>query len=212
MTAPYTGNMAYGMTPLRGGGIGNTNRFRTRTLVPEAGRRGQRAGERQGAYDAALSDPTGTADLFGDYFQQAAEGYAAPQQRQFQNTVATNAANVAGRFGGNASTIEAGTIRNTADDFSRNLTEALARLAPQQVAAGQNYTSQLGEAAGQAGSEYDRSLQLIMDALGMQRQNEKDSKKGGLLGAAGGILGGVAGSFLGPAGTAFGAKLGTSII
>lgn len=205
-------NAGYGSTPLRGGGIGNTNRFRTQVLVPESQRRGQRAGERRDAYDQALDDPTGTADLFGDYFQRAAEGYAAPQQRVFQNTVASNAANVAGRFGGNASTIETGVIQSTADDFSRNLTEALARLAPQQVAAGQHYTDQLGGASENAGSEYDRSLQFLMDALHDQRKNEKDAKKGGILGAAGGILGGVAGSFLGPAGTAFGAKAATSII
>ena len=192
-----------------GGSLGDARRLQKRTLVPDARERRERSGRTNELYDAALADPGAVADQYGDYFRQAAEGYAAPQQREFQNTVGRTAANVAGRFGGNASSIELSAVNRAGDDFSRNLTEGLARLAPEQVAAGQRYTDQLGGAASEASSQYDRALMMLMEALRFRREGEK--KKGGLLGAVGGVLGGAAGSFLGPAGTAFGAEAGRRI-
>lgn len=197
------------LTGFSGGANNAERRFTTRTLAPDARDRRDRSGRLNELYDAALEDPTATADMYGDYFQQAAEGYAAPQQREFQNTVGRTAANVAGRFGGNASSIELSAVNRAGDDFSRNLTEGLARLAPEQVAAGQRYTDQLGGAAGEAGAQYDRSLMMLMEALQFRREGEK--RKSGLLGAVGGIAGGVAGSFLGPLGTAAGTQIGRRI-
>lgn len=179
---------------------GYVNRF----LLPQEQERTTRMGERQGAYDQALSDPTGTANLFRSYFDEAAQGIAAPAMRDFGNTLASVQGNTAARFGGNASSLEQKNVYNTSDLFSRNLSEALARLAPQAAGMGLQYTGMLGQAAGEASGERDRLSQLILSGIGQYGQPKP--KGGNLLGAlAGGVGGFLAG---GPGGAAAGAYQG----
>lgn len=190
-----------------GGSLGDAYRYGADTLAPDAQRRSNRSRKLNDQFDSALADPTGTADLFGSYFKKAAEGYAAPALRDFQTSVGNVAANTAGRFGGNASTIEQDAVRGASNDFSRNLTEGLARLAPEQVAAGRAYTGQVGQAAEGATGQYDDMLNRLLALLQFRRSGEKG--KSGLAGALGGIIGGVGGTLLGgPAGGAIGAQAG----
>lgn len=141
-----------------------------------------------GAADQALLDPTGTADRFGSYFQTAAQGIAAPALRDFANTLSNVQGSTAARFGGNASTEETRNGFNASDLFSRNLSEALARLAPQQAQMGLDYAGQLqGSAAGAAGEE-DRLRGDIIQLVGTQKPaKQKKSVLGTIAGTAAGI-------------------------
>jgi len=187
-TAPPPPGLPVGaVSGQKGGAMGNLNRLRIRTLAPEAERRRQRADSTATMYDQALSDPTGTADLFGKYFDQRAQALTAEATRNYGQQIGGVTANVASRFGGNASSYEQAAAERYTDMAHRNLTESLAALAPQQVAAGQAYTGQLGQAAGQAEGSYENALQILLASLGMQRQNEKDKKASSLGGT---LLGG----------------------
>jgi len=202
----YNSTYQGGSAPLRLTGKRNED---LKTGGTEAGRASREAGGRANEFGGMLQesfrDPTGGANSFLPFFQSAAEGAAAPAMRDFQNVVGTRAANVASRFGGNASTEEQRVVQRTGDDFSRNLTEALARIGPQAIGAAQNRTGQLIGAQGQAGNQQADFLQMLLGAAGNQK--EKGNIWGKLLGTAGG----VAGSFLGPMGTAAGASLGNKI-
>jgi len=174
----------------------------------EAGAASRQAGGRANEFGDMLSgrfaDPTGGANAYLPFFQQAAEGAAAPQMRDFQNIIGTRAANVAGRFGGNASTEEQRVVQRTGDDFSRNLTEALARVGPQAIGAAQNSTGQMISAQGQAGNQQADFLQMLLS--GADKQKEKGNVWGKLLGAGAGAAGGFLAG--GPAGAAKGAYSG----
>lgn len=179
-----------------GGALNDARRVRHRTLGPEAEYRRDRSHTTAQRFDTALGDPTGTADLFGDYFQKRADALSTGANREFGRTIGTVSANIGSRFGGNASTYEQSQVNRAGDVFSRNLTENLAALAPQQAQMGLDYTGMLGNASAQQTAEYDQILQMIQQALQFQRQGEKDKKKGGIAGALGGALGGIASGFL----------------
>jgi hypothetical protein len=154
--------------------------------------RQKRTDDLLGQYDEALSDPEGQANRFRDVFEDYAEGFAAPQQRDFQDSIQGVAGSVAARFGGNASGEEQRQVMQAGDLFSRNLTEALSRLAPEALAAGFNYTNMLGDAAGNAQNAEDRLRALIAQlALG-----RKDKEGGDIFGKAIGTAAGVATAFL----------------
>ena len=190
-------NYGLGTLPKLGGGsLNDARRIRMRTLSPEAEYRRQRSHDTSQRFDTALGDPTGTADMFGDYFQRRADALSAGANREFGRTIGTVSANIGSRFGGNASTYEQSQVNRAGDVFSRNLTEQLAGLAPEQAQLGLQYTGMLGDASAQQTAEYDQILQMIQQALQFQRQGEKDQKKGGIAGAIGGALGGIASGFL----------------
>lgn len=194
----------------RGSGEG-AQHFITDFLAPQEQERARRAGQSRNAYDAALNDPTGTADLFGKYFRTAAEGISAPAMRDFNSQLGAVRGNVASRFGGNASSEELRNVYNTSDLFSRNLSEALARLAPQQVQAGQSYTQMLGQRSQQDVSDYDRLNQLILQGIGMFGQGKKRGANlpGGLIGSAlGAALAIPTGGMSVAAGAALGGQIG----
>lgn len=153
-----------------------------------------------------FADPSGGASGFQDYYTKAAQAAVAPSERAFNDSIGGVSASIARRFGGNASTEESRVVRGTADDFSRNLTEALARVGPQAVQAGQNRGSQLLSGRNVYGSEGSDISQLILAHLQKQKGN---SPWGKILGTA---AGGVGGFFLGgPPGAIAGAKAGNSI-
>lgn len=181
-----------------------SSRYISQYLLPQEQYRGERAGNLQGQYDAALSDPTAQANKFTDFFKHAAESYAAQANRDFGQTLARTQANTAARFGGNASSEESRNVYNTSDLFARNLTENLSKLAPEAASMGLQYTSQLGQAAGQAQGEYDDLSRLILSGIGMfpQPKPKGNSLLGGITGAAlgylkGGPVGAVAGGVRG---------------
>ncbi len=174
-----------------------------------SGRLGQ-AGRQRGLYDTSLegyfADPTGGAEAFLPFFQRAAEGAAAPALRDFQSTVATRAANVASRFGGNPSTTELRTVTRAGDLFSRNLTEALARVGPAAIGASQARGSQLLGARQLYGGEEGDLQQMILASI---MQQGKGSPWARIIGA---LLGGAGGFVLGgPPGAATGAQVGGQV-
>lgn len=154
-------------------------------------------------YGSALADPAAQGRKFTGFFNEAAQGIAAPAMRDFSQQLATVGANTAARFGGNASTEEQRNVYNTSDLFSRNLSEALSRLAPQAAQMGQNYTGELGTAA--------RGSEGGLDAVLSTFDPKKLAKGNGMLKTLGGLAGTAAGSFLGPFGAAAGAKLGSKL-
>lgn len=168
------------------------SRYLSQYLLPQAEGLDRRRTERQGAYDQALGDPTGTANLFGDYFRQAAEGFAAPALRDFNNQLAGVRSNTASRFGGGGSSAELKNVYNTSDLFSRNLSESLARLAPQAAGMGLQYTGMLGDAAGQAARERNALDSSVLSGISMFGQpQKKKSLFGSLMGAGLGLIPGV---------------------
>lgn len=193
-----TGGTPYG---LYWGGSGAMKGFQqglSRNLVG----RTQREQGLSGLYDNALANPTGTADLFGKYFQQAAQGYAAPLMRDFTGALSGVAGNVARRFGGNGSSEENRASSLASDLFSRNLSESLAQLAPQQVQAGLAYTGQLGQAQQAAAGQSDILKELLLGSLGQTQGQGSGLNIGSILGSVGGTLLG------GPLGGVIGNKLG----
>lgn len=175
-------------------------------LIPSIDERQGRADTLGAAADKALLDPTGTAGMFRSYYQDAANAFTSQAMREFGNQSDAIGANVASRFGGNVSGEEARQRNVFQDQFSRNLGETLADMAPEAAQMGMQYTNQLQQAAGSATGEADILRQLLMQGiLGTKRKK----KGGGLLGALGTAIGGV-GGFLagGPAGAAAGASIG----
>jgi hypothetical protein len=129
-----------------------------KNVYADIGQRSQRATGAYDLYGQALADPAAAGRKFQGFFDEAAGGITAPAMRDFTNQLSTVGAQSAARFGGNASSEEQRNVYNTSDLFSRNLTEALARLAPQAAQLGQNYTGELGTAARGATSELDRLI------------------------------------------------------
>lgn len=163
--------------------------------------------EVQGLYDRNLQDPTKAAGRFNEYIATAARGISDPAMRDFNQELSDVGAQTAARFGGNASSEEMRNVYNTSDLFSRNLTEAIARLAPQGAGLGLQYLGELGGAASAAATEEDRLGQMILEGISTQHNVRK--RGGGLGRALGTIAGGVGGYFLGgPAGAAAGARIG----
>jgi hypothetical protein len=173
--SPYTG---------LAGNKGRATKGFSRQLYGEMPERYGRTQELQGRYDSALADPAGTAGQFTDFFKRAAQGFAAPAQRDFEHSVSNVQANTAARFGGNASGEELRNVYNAGDAFSRNLTESLSQLAPQEAEMGLRHTGQLGEAAGRGADEQDRLAQLILAAI---QSGGGGVDWGKILGTAGGI-------------------------
>lgn len=176
--------------------------FNAAYLIPQEEDATLRAHDLAGRYDTELADPTHAAGLFSSFYDKAAQGFAAPAMRDFANTISGVQANTAARFGGNASSEEGRNVYNTSDLFSRNLSESLARLAPQAVSQGLDYTGQLGQAAGGAANERDQLNQQVLSGINMYGAKKK---KGNLLGAAlgavtGGLKGGLAGAVSGGVG------------
>lgn len=166
--------------------------------------RSERTSGLYGLYGSALADPAAQGRKFSGFFDQAAQGIAAPAMRDFTNQLAGVQASTAARFGGNASTEEQRNVYNTSDLFSRNLSEALARLAPQAAQMGQNYTSELGGAA--------RGSEQGLDQLLAMFDPKRLAKGKGVLKTLG-TLGGAAAGFAigGPPGAGAGAKVGQSL-
>ena len=178
-------------------------------LIPSINDRQERADTLGSAADEAILNPVGTAGLFRSFYEDMAKGITAPAFREFANQQDALGANVASRFGGNVSGEEIRQRNVFQDQFSRNLGETLAGMAPQAAQQGLQYTGQLQQAAGNATSEADILRQLLMQGiLGTKRKQ----KKSGLLGALGTAVGAVGGAFLGgPAGAAAGAKAGGAV-
>lgn len=170
--------------------------------------RTQREQNLSGLFDNYLANPTSAADLFGKYFQTAAEGYAAPALRDFTGAIKGVSANTARRFGGNASTEENRQVSNASDLFSRNLTESLAQLAPEQVAAGQAYGNQLGTAQANAAGQSDTLKSLLLASLN-STVNTSGTNWGKILGQLAGTIGGTL--IGGPGGGAIGSQIGGSL-
>lgn len=159
-------------------------------IDPQLKARDRRSTRLQGEADQALADPAGQAGLFQGYYQQAANAFTAPAMRDFTQTQSRLGANVASRFGGNASGEEIRQTNQAGDIFSRNLTEALAGLAPQAAAQGLQHTGMLQQQAQSSTTDADQlRAMLLQNILGVQ-----DKKGGGILGALGNIGGAVAGA------------------
>lgn len=158
------------------------------SLLPaERGAEGM-ANRRAGMYEDSLYDIEGTVDRFSDIYRKAGEAIAAPAQRDYQQHAARVGANAASRFGGNVSSEELRQGYNTGDLFSRNLSEAMARLGGEQVGAGLNYTGQLGGAAAQAAEERDRLRQMILQGISYAKPRAKPVGEvvGGIVASAAG--------------------------
>lgn len=178
-------------------------------LIPEIDQRQGRADRLGQAADDALLNPGKTAGMFRSYYQDAANAFTANAMRDFTNQQDAIGANVASRFGGNVSGEEIRSRNVFQDQFSRNLGETLAGMAPQAAQQGMQYADQLQGAAGSAAGEADLLRQLLMQGiLGTKRKK----KGGGLFGALGTVVG-AAGGFLagGPAGATAGAQIGGSL-
>jgi len=165
-----------------------SQRYVSRSLLGQERGREATANRRSGAYETALYDPEGTTNRFSDIYNKVGQAIAAPAMRDYQQTQARVGANVASRFGGGVSSEELRQGYNTGDLFSRNLGEALARLGGEQVQAGQNWTSQMGQAASQSADERDRLEQLILQGVSMGKPRKQ--KKGVLdyVNAAAGVI------------------------
>ena len=156
--------------------------------MPERYGRSRRAYDR---YEGYLDDPTSAGRQFQSFFETAGQGISAPAMRDFTKELSGVQASTAARFGGNASTEEQRNVYNTSDLFSRNLTEALARLAPQAAGLGVQYGGQLGEAAHGAVGEQDQLAQMILQAI--QANKKKPVDIGNILGTLGGAAIGALG-------------------
>ena len=158
-----------------------------------------------GQYYDALYNPTKTADMFGGYVKQQAQGITDPAMRDFSQTLDKSRASSAARFGGNGSTEEQRGVYNTSDLFSRNLSEALARLAPESAQLGLQYTGQLGAASNAANTNANTQAGLIFSSLTAEQQKDPFWQKllGIAVGAGAGFLaGGPAGAVVGGVGAA----------
>lgn len=174
-------------------------------LAPEQGRRDARARGLQGQSDQFLSNP-GNFTIFRDMYADTANAIAAPAMRDFQNTLAVSQANTAARFGGNASSEEARVGYNTSDLFSRNLSESLARLAPQAIGQGMQYGGMLMSNANAATGQADDIRQMIYSSI------INKPRGGGFLSGLGKLAGAGLGFALGgPAGAKIGYGAGSAL-
>ena len=146
-----------------------------------------RAGRLQGYGDSLLLDPTRAANLFQGQYAQTAAALAAPQQRQFADTVRGVAGNTAARFGGNASTEENRQVNAASDLFSRNLAEQIAGLSAQSVGAGTQYAFGVNQAGEQAMSDQDRVTAMILQAVAGYPEKQKSNFGSQALGTAIGV-------------------------
>ncbi len=134
-------------------------------LLPGRASAGGRAGT---ALEGFLGGDYGTG-LYEDIFAKAAMANAAPIQEQYEDVLGRSSANVARRFGGNPSSEEARIIGTTSRGFGRLLSEQLAAIGPQAVAAAQGQQRLLaGIQAQYAGQESDL-LSLLLQAARDQR-------------------------------------------
>lgn len=182
-----TNSPAYGRGRAGGTGLKQTAaKQELGYLRPQTVARGERADYLTGLGDQYLADPTKAIGMFRGLYDEYARGFAAPQQRDFLNNVRGVAGNVASRFGGNASSEEQRVVGRASDDFSRNLTESLSRLAPEAASQGMQYGNQLVGAGQGARSEQDRLEAQIAQIISMM-QEKKQGKD--FLGVAGQLAG-----------------------
>lgn len=185
------------MQQSRGGAPGSFRDQRTQVgyevnkLRGQLPKRNERENRINDLYDQSLADPIATAGKFEKGFGDAAAAWAAPQQREFANTITGVAGNVAARFGGNASSEEQRQVGKASDDFTRNLSEQIAQLAPQAFQAGQQYTDALGGASRDANERSDRIRQMILEGVLGIHDKQKTNVFGQALGAAGAVAGAV---------------------
>lgn len=183
------------MQQSRGGAPGSFRDQRTQVgyevnkLRGQLPKRNARENRINDLYDQSLADPIGTADKFKQGFSDYATAWAAPQQREFRDTISGVAGNVAARFGGNASSEEQRQVNAAGDRFSGNLTEGIARLAPEAFQAGAQYTQALGGASEDANARSDRIRALIMEGVLGIRDKQKTNVFGQIVGAVGGAAG-----------------------
>ena len=149
------------------------------------------ANRRAGNYETALYDPEGTTARFADIYGAAGRAIADPAMRDFDQSMARTGANVASRFGGNVSSEELRAGYNSGDLFTRNLSEALARLGGEQVAAGQNWVGQMGGAAAQSADERDRLRTMILQGLSQGRERKQKPGVLDYVSAIGGAAGAI---------------------
>jgi hypothetical protein len=201
---PVAATAGAGTTPYGDGSLGMESIYKPQRYDPYQIARSQydntrkRQNYQQGrevgandAYDAALGDPTGQAQMFQGFYGDATQAMAAPILRQFQMALANNVGAQASRFGGQGgSTEQAKGEFNTGDVFSRNLAEIIRANAGASVNAGMDFTNMLGQRAQSAQGAVDNTTQLA----GQFGQSTKKPKSGvgsfigGALGAAGGAL------------------------
>jgi len=189
---------------------GKRNKDTRRFAESASNRAGVAAGGRQTLQQMllqALQDPTGNAEQFQGFFEDAARAGSAAPLRDFQDILQKSQANVAGRFGGNVSSEELRVVDRGSDLFSRNLTEALAQIGPQAVAAGQQQTNFTLGARRLLGQEELDIQSLLLQAI----QGEK--KESNFFGrAVGAVAGGIGGFALGgPPGAVGGAQVGQGL-
>ncbi len=156
----------------------------TQQLYGEMPERYGRSAAAYGHLTDYLNDPTAAGKMYQGFFDTAARGISDPAMRDFNKEVTGVQASTAARFGGNASSEEGRNIYNTSDLFTRNLTEALARLAPQAAQLGQNLGTQYQTAATGAVSEQDQLARMILE--GISANKKKPFDWGALLGQVGG--------------------------
>ena len=161
----------------------------TQQLYGEMPERYGRSASAYGHLNEYLNDPTAAGKQYQGFFETAARGIADPAMRDFNREVSGVQASTAARFGGNASSEESRQVYNTSDLFTRNLTEALARLAPQAAQLGQNLGNQYQTAASGAVSEQDQLANMILQ--GIQANKKKPFDWGKLLGDVGGAAAGA---------------------
>src|SRR3990172_4377404 len=216
---PASSGPGYFDTPVQGGQVrtaaagpygglgrkfGRAGEVFTRQLYGEAPERYGRAQRAYGRYEGYLDDPTAAGRQFQDFFGEAARGISDPAMRDFSQQLAGVQGSTAARFGGNASSEESRNVYNTSDLFSRNLSDDLARLAPQAAGMGMEYGNQLGAAAHGAVNEQDQLSQMIL--AGIVGNKKKGFDWGKLLGQLGGA---AIGTLIAPGvGTMAGAQAG----
>ena len=164
-------------------------RYLNRSLVPEEQMRGGRSGFYEGLADETAADPTFRPRMFQGFYEQAGQAIAAPALRDFSQQQAGIMGNIAQRFGGNASSEEARAQTNAADLFSRNLTEALARLAPQAAQTGLESERTLYGQQNAVTAQEDETRRQILAAMGLLG---KKPKKKSALSTLGDVVGTVA--------------------
>jgi len=180
--APRFGEPGGPETPYTGlfGSTSRASRRLGRQAYRELPGRYKAAQELQERETGYFEDPTQFGRQFLPFFQEAAQGITDPALRGFQMQLGDISADVSRRFGGNVSSEELRQSGLASDVFTRNLTEALARLAPEAAQLGVGVGGQLGAAAGRRREEQDRLLQYILAATQAGR-----SQGGGALGVLG---------------------------
>lgn len=159
-------------------------------------------------FSSALFDPVGGAGKFLGFFERAMQASLQPQFEEFDRRQDKTGANVARRFGGNASSVEVTALNLGSDRFQDFVSRQAAQLGPQALQAQFTQTAQLGNASNAASSQEATMLQMLLQALGLQGDDSGGFNFGQALGALGGAgVGFLAG---GPPGAAAGASVGAS--